>query len=464
MNKFFYQIILGFLLLAQTQGLCRALEEQPTETVSVNGDNVAQKIIIVGTSWVIAKYAEKAISALGYKLVFLLDVNWYCPEIADVIRQSEHYSLDISSYEKVEKFLEENQVAIGPIAGITSFADSKLITAYRLAKKFGVAGPDPAILLLADKGSVAQMIPEFSPQSLTFQTEKIPLSQIHAAINQYGAVVIKPTKGSGALGAFTVNELLSETLIIEQMGKSLEKNPKGIEWIAQPYVQGTLYSLEGYCEGGQPVYLGLSRRSRIKMTEIGNHFPADSDPLIQKNSKMLYQGIESLIKRSKFQDGYFHCEFIVNDSGAYPIDANFGRIGGGAILEQLAYSFETTSEAIIEHLVSVSLLGKKTPSPFSLKLSPKASLFICYGIQNGGVLENIFLPPKMKSVHTTIAKTGTYIPPVGTNDYSWVGLIAGDPETVLHEVNDIRLEVDGVLLSPYFNREEVVEKTNLLLR
>lgn len=355
----------------------------------------------------------------------------------------------------MEKFLEENRLAIGSIAAITSFADSKLVTAYRLAKKFGVAGPDPAILLLADKGSVAQMIPEFSPQSISFPTEKIPLSQIHATINQYGAVIIKPSRGTGALGAFPIRELLSESIIVELMEKALGKSPAGIEWIAQPYIVGTLYSLEGYCQGGQPYYLGFTRRSRIEMTEIADHFPSDDNPLIQKNSKMLYGGIESLIKMSKFQNGYFHCEFLVNNSGAYLIDANFGRIGGGSILEQLAYSFETTPQAIIGHLVSVSLLEENTPSPYMTHPNPKPCLSISYGIQKGGVLENIFFPKNMKSFHTTIAKTGTYIPSVGTNDYSWIGLISGDPEIVLKEIQEIRLEVDGVLLAPYFYLEEV---------
>lgn len=455
MGKSCYRWILGLLLLVNAQVFCAGIANQPTESANVNTQNTEQKIIVVGTSWVLAKYAENAISALGYKLVFLVDIDWYCPEIADAIRKSEYYSLDISSYETVEKFLEKNQGAIGPIAAITSFADSKLVTAHRLAKKFGVAGPDPAILLLADKGSVAEMIPEFSPKSLSFRTEKIPLSQIHATINQYGAVIIKPTKGTGALGAFPIRELLSESAIVELMEKALGKSPAGIEWIAQPYIAGTLYSLEGYCKGGQPCYLGFTRRSRIEMTEIADHFPSDDNPLIRKHSKKLYGGIESLIKRSKFQNGYFHCEFLVNNSGAYLIDANFGRIGGGSILEQLAYSFETTPQAIIGHLVSISLLDKKTSSPYLSHPNPKPCLSISYGIQKGGVLKNIFFPKDMKSFHTTIAKTGTYIPSVGTNDYSWIGLISGDPETVLKEIQEIRLEVDGVLLSPYFYIEEV---------
>lgn len=409
-----------------------------------------KKIIIVGTSWALAKYAERSISDLGYSVVFLVDIDRYCPEIADVIRQSEWYSVNINSYEKIEQFLEENRLAIGPIAAMTSFSDSKLLTALRLANKLGVAGPDPALALLADKGSVSRLIPEFSPQSLTFHIEEMPLPQIHAAISQHGAVVIKPTKGSGALGAITVRETLSNSAIRELLEKSLGANPKGTEWIVQLRIDGILYSLEGYCEEGQPYYLGLTRRSRVELTEMASHFPSDADPLIQMHSEMLYGGIESLIKRSKYQNGYFHCEFLVNLSGAYLIDANFGRIGGGALLEQLAYSFETTPESILSHLIDVSLLGGDFPSPYLSRPHPRPSLSISYGIQCGGRLESVVLPPSMKSYHTTIAKTGTYIPPIGTNDYSWIGLLAGDPESVIKEVQDIRLDVEGALIPTLF--------------
>ena len=202
----------------------------------------------------------------------------------------------------------------------------RLPIARRLAEKFNVPGPDQAILRLTDKKLFSQLIPNH-PKTLYFSMNAIPLKEIHHMIDLHGAVVVKPSRGSGALGTIKLQEKLSETEICTLLVRAGLNNLGDFEWLVQAYITGELYSLEGYCIEGKPAFLGFTGRSRIAMTETACHFPRNNDPLIQKNASLMFKEINTLIERSTFKNGYFHCEFLVNDSGAYLIDANFGRMG-----------------------------------------------------------------------------------------------------------------------------------------
>jgi hypothetical protein len=408
-----------------------------------------KKIIIVGTSWVIAKYLDQAITSLGFKPVFLVNIDFYSTEIAEIIKQSEWYHVDINSYETVERFLEEHRDQIGEIGAITSLADSKLVTARKLADKFNVAGPDKGVLELSDKNLVCQMIAEYSPKTISFFMNQIPLQDIHQMIDQHGAVVIKPTKGSGALGTFALTEKLTPSDIRARIADAGIENADAFEWLAQAQITGTLYSLEGYCIEGTPTFLGFTRRSRVDFSEMVCHFPSDHDALIQKTSSMIYEGIHALISRSQFKNGYFHCEFLVTETGAYLIDANFGRIGGGAIIEQLAHSFKTTPDHIARHVLDIGLFGGKYSPRDVYQSNPRPSWCLLYGMSEAGRVRKVHAVSN--PFHTVIPKTDALVPAIGTNFYAVVGMIAGDPEQVLEEVKSTRIETEkGEVPAFYF--------------
>lgn len=409
-----------------------------------------KRIIIVGTAWAMAKYLEKASIDLGYKPILLANIDGYSTQLANIIRESEWYDVDVSSYEKVETFLQEHWEEFGEVAGITSLTDMRLPIARKLAEKFNVPGPDRAVLQLSDKQHVAKLIPEYTPPTLSFSLSEIPLDELGRMMDLYGEIVIKPTRGSGALGTIRVREKLKLPGIRSLlMGAGLE-NLDSFEWLAQAHISGTLYSLEGYCLKGKPTFLGLTRRSRIAMSEMANHFPSDLDPLIQKNKAMLYGGINALIERSLFQNGYFHCEFLVNEQGAYLIDANFGRIGGAAMIEQFAHSFEITPEEMARHVIDVGLFNGIHSPNYTYKCNPRPSLCLCYGMQEEGRLSKVNLPAHLRSFHTMIAKDCAFVTAIGSSDYSWVGIISGDPEQVLQEVKEITIETENNKIIPAF--------------
>ncbi len=397
-----------------------------------------------------AKYVEQASTALGYRPILLVDIGGYSTQISNIIKQSEWYDVDVSSYEKVEKFLEEHWADFGEVAGITSLTDMRLPIARRLAEKFNVAGPDRAVLQLCDKQKVSSLIPEYTPPTIHFKLNEIPLDEIHRMIDKYGKVVIKPTRGSGALGTIKLEEKLKLSEIRPLLTHAGLENLDAFEWLAQAYVTGTLYSLEGYCLEGKPTFLGLTRRSRIAMSEMANHFPSDNDRIIQKNAAMLYGGINALIERSMFKHGYFHCEFLVNEEAAYLIDANFGRIGGAGMIEQFAHSFEITPGEMAQHVIDVGLFSGKHLPFYSYKSNPRPSLCLCYGIKEDGRLSKVNLPTDLKSFHTMVAKDHAFVTAIGTSDYSWIGMMSGDPETVIREINQITIETDKKEISPAF--------------
>lgn len=409
-----------------------------------------KKILFVGTSWVIAKYIEEAVSQLGYKPVFLVNGNDFSPQIGEKIQRCEWHSVNIQSYEDLVAFLESDAVDLREVAGITTTSDSKLVTARKLAEKFHVAGPDPAVVLLSDKNEVYRLIPEFSPESVRFFMQEFPKEEIDRMIDRYGSVVIKPARGSGAMGTIFCKEKVAKEKIVEMLLEAEVNDVDSLEWMIQAYISGTLYSLEGYCVDGIPHFFGLTRRSRIATTEMANHFPSDQDTLIQKNQEKIFQGILALISRSGYKNGYFHCEFLVNSEDAYLIDANFGRIGGAGMIEQFAYSFEISPAEIAKHVIDVGLFGGKHMPSFVYKSHPRPSLCLCYGIQEESFVSEIELPENMLSYHTIVTKENVRIPAIGKSDYSWIGIISGDPTQVDKEIKQIKIHTEKGVEPAYF--------------
>jgi len=78
------------------------------------------KIIIVGSSWIIAKYVEMAVGLLGYRLVFLVNMNDFSPQVAEEIKKNEWYDVNINSFEETRDFLEKKRATIGNIIAVTS--------------------------------------------------------------------------------------------------------------------------------------------------------------------------------------------------------------------------------------------------------------------------------------------------------------------------------------------------------
>jgi len=402
------------------------------------------KVLFIGASWVIAKYLAVACIKLGYEPIFFGNLDFYAASVQAELKKMPCYEVDINAVEDMYALVQKENIT--DIVAVTSSADSKLKNAILLAAKLGVQGPDPAILTLTDKHSVEALLPEYSLPSVTFSKHAIPLQDINRFLEAHKTLILKPAHGSGALGIRKVNKSQD----IADLTAYLNNYTSEI-WLAQPFISGELYSIEGFVCKGITTILGYSLRDRIGTTEVANHFPVDAFLLPDLKTRSL-QALETLIKRSNYQYGYFHAEFLSDGQAVYLIDANFGRIGGGGILEQVAASYAERPEEVATHVLSVSTLNKIPHNSKKLyQKPPQPSLNISFGLTESAQFLGIAMPQKFKSYYTAIAKENQTIEELGKNDYCWIGILAGLQEAVLQDIDVIQIKTDKGLKKPAYD-------------
>jgi len=399
-------------------------------------------IIIVGTSWVIAKYILPAMLILGLKPILLYDPSFYSKQVTGYIEQYEHYAVDLSSPEKMYDLIKSKNIQ--NIVAVTSFADSKIANAIKLGKLLGVNTLDIALLDLVHKDKVRGFIPEYSPKTICFDFTNIPTEEIKKLFNSTDAgIVIKPDYASGALGMFFIASIED----IEKINSHVKSFPNQ-SWLAQEKINGELFSAEGYVANGQKRILGYSLRDRIGGTETSNHFPIYVNKIVLEQTN---KALDSLIKRSDYKNGYFHAEFLSDGKKTYLIDANFGRIGGGGTIEMLASSYSIEPEKILAHEVNIGIFGLNNPDNlYSESVKLNDSLAISFGIENPAKYVSTNTKKDVKSYFTTYIPENTEVESFGKDDYSRIGVISGLRNEVFDDIKMITITTTEGTVKPFY--------------
>ncbi len=402
------------------------------------------KLLLVETSDIGTRYSAEAAAALGLEPFFLANLGDYQADPRAALMRYSH--LDVSTEHAPEMVEALKRSGVKDIAAVATFMDTRLKPATELARILGVPGPDLAIIRLKDKGQVAAWTPEDSPATLTFDPAVPPLPELTELFRRYGKLILKPTEAAGALGVFTLDDfadLARLKTLIEERAVPFHLASRG--WVAQGFVSGDLISLEGYVLDSHPFFLGFTSRKKIGATESRAEFPIDErlDPHLRASA---HQAVQRLVARSGFRNGYFHVEFIVAPSGVVMIDANMGRVGGGPIGQQLALSYGVAPQEIYRHVLEVGIFHRDDANPYS-RISPQdrqSSLAILYGLKHGGKLRRVRLPLELRSCfHTQILESGTQVTPMGTNDWSWIGILTGLTEDTLKAAQGIRIDTES---------------------
>jgi hypothetical protein len=292
------------------------------------------------------------------------------------------------------------------------------------------------VILLKDKAKVAELIPEFSPASLLFLANDIPAEKIHAMLRA-GPVIVKPVSGAGSMGTTILrNEANLATLLRVLPAVSIPSYMGGGRWIVQAMAPGRLVSMEGFALGGAVRILGCTDRRKIGHTETAARFPVDQS-LPAAELERARRAVHELIARSGFLNGYFHIEFIIEPGSCSLIDANMGRVGGGAIAEQLALSFGRDPVEIFRHILQVTLFGGEGADPAMYSRKPQESFAGFYGLGHRDEIESLQLPEGLPYYHTQILGRGAQVSPMGENDWAWIGIVSGlsaDAEKALDRI------------------------------
>lgn len=403
-------------------------------------------LVLLETSDIGARYSGDAASRLGYDPVFMINPRNYQADTRAQLRNYRTVTCDTSRPDHVIAAL--GRAGIRNVAGIMTFLDSRLVPAFDLAERLNVNGPDPAVVILKDKGLVADLLGPHGPPTIRFHRSRIPFEAIREMIGEFGRVVLKPTQAAGGIGNFTITKENYEKLETFVRHPGLPQDLDRGFWVVQGYVKGSLYSLEGYVEGGALTVLGFSGRRKIGLTESQINFPADNE-LNSEQRVLCRMRLEHLISKAGFTRGYVHVEFIVRGRDVEMIDANVGRLGGGSVGEQLADAFGIDPVEVYRHAIQCSIFPQMAPkSPYHN--APVPTLGLLYGVHARGRFDELRLPTEMMARHTQILDTGQLIPEMGVNNWSWIGILSGRPTEVGAAIQRVRILKDGEWHSPCF--------------
>lgn len=422
-------------------------------------------ILFLGTSLVGAQYISAAVLALGYRPIFLLNIDEYSGDPKRAIERCEYYKADVNSLDDILRAIQEHEF-MNDVDAVTSLLDETLQNACAVAKKFGILGPDLALNQLTDKTVVREMIPKFSPPSFIFKLSDFLEEDLRKFFNKYNIFnefILKPGISSGAVGVSMLGSTTTGDQIKNLICESVIEDAQHQNWIIQPRIVGRLHSLEGFVRNGQVFFLGFSRRVRKELTESINEFPVDKE-LPRHLQQQCQEAVKALVQHSGYKNGYFHCEFIINSETVYFIDGNMGRVAGAAIVQQFALVYGKSPVDIYKHVFDLGIFNEVHTQDFQYnRVSEEPTVSIHYCIPEAAVVLDITAPMHITSFHTQIAGNGRKISAVGASDSAWVGFLAGFKETVLREIQQIVINTDKGSVAPFFTflEQQAVKKCQL---
>ncbi|HEV2780524.1 MAG TPA: ATP-grasp domain-containing protein [Actinophytocola sp.] len=410
-----------------------------------------KKIIIIGINPAGAKYLPQALRNVGYEPIFILDPEDFAGDARDALRSCTCYPADIENWPEVlEMFAERPEITRG-VDAISSLYDEKFPLTERIARTYGLHHPEPAFARLAAKAEVARLIPEFCPPTHVFAAADWATADPAAVGAESGGVVLKPSVQAGAVGLTNLTSRDTPQAVRDAIAASRLWDAQQQTWLLQAKIDGRLISLEGYVLHGKVRFIGFSIRGRIRSTEVSNLFPGEAR-LGERIRVRCTDAVTALVERAGMRNGYFHCEFIATEDSAYLIDANVGRIVGGSVVEQIALSHGLTPYEIFGHVITLGLgaeLAAAEPAYLAPELArPTMSFF--YGLEGGGLVKSIALPPDTTCMHTQVTPDGAEVLPVGVNDDAWVGMLTGFLDEAVRDMDRIRIEtLDGPRRAAY---------------
>jgi predicted ATP-grasp superfamily ATP-dependent carboligase len=408
-----------------------------------------KRIIFIETSDVGAFYTAEGSRRLGYEPLFVCNINNIQGDtrlqIENEFSKGNVIDVDTTSIEKIKSALIKSNINFDNIIGVMTFLDSRLELSIQLAKELDCSFQlDSAILNLKSKSRVQELIPEYSPKSITFKTNNIPYDSINERFKETEKIIIKPTKLAGAIGA----EIFNKENYLE-VGSAIHKIkiPEYLnenEWICQDFIEGQLLSIEGFVRNKNITYLGISDRSKVGFTESQLNFPVDQY-ISEEKIKDIHLAIELLVNRSGFLNGFFHIEFIMNSKRIYIIDANIGRLGGGPLGELIPMSYGVSIIDFYAIVIKTCLSGITNLNSSLDSIIDNFSftdridtIGLCYGSSIEGYFNNLKVNINKNFKHTLILNQDQIIESMGANNWTWIGLVSSIKENFSTDISSLQ--------------------------
>lgn len=403
------------------------------------------KVLILGIGNVALKYLEEALAPYELEPVVMGDRSDRPAQTWDSFSPSRFHTVALEAH-SIGQYLANHPDLRQQIRAVTTLFDEQWPLVEAVALKHGWAYPGHAVVRLSDKATAATYARALSPPTYPFDACD-PESLVQCLENSEGDWIIKPaccsggeavgriTRGPSALGRIRVH--LARHFALQAQ-----------RWLLQPCLEGTLISFEGYMAQAVLHRVGISRRTRIGLTEVANRFPAN-DRITAQQQALGWESLEQMFAGAGYRDGWFHCECIVGPAGLHLIDVNAGRIGGATVLEQVALASGVLPHELLAHVLLLPLPQLQCRLP-ALRPATLDTLGVWYGLAETAVLQTLELAPQTAR-HTRFARDGAVVPPIGTSDYAWVGMFSGLEADVLTGLNGLRLLTDRGPMAPVFS-------------
>ncbi|PYC17543.1 ATP-grasp domain-containing protein [Pseudomonas jessenii] len=407
-------------------------------------------ILIVGINKVSIKYVCDAIRSVGFEPILSVDPSGF-HGTAKSIFEGVTCIPGFSDADALSSYLKTHAELAGRIHSITTFFDELFPVVSAIAEEFGFNAPPAVFAKLSSKEFVGRLVPEHVPAESCVSLADATLDIPWLTPGVGNDVVLKPSVGSGAVATMLLTiaaDADPAEVIRSAILQSGIDHPENITWIVQAHCVGDLVSMEGFAQNGQVTFLGVSKRDRVGFTEVANRFPANGVIDSSVRSKM-ETAVRDLIKRSEFDNGFFHCEFIATPATAYLIDANMGRLGGASIVEQIALAYDLAPATVLQQVALLPLGLLEGTLHYSPVEQCRQTLSYWYCLDHEAVVQDWEIPP-LASIHTPIANVGSLIVPIGTSDYAWIGMLTGYADVVVDEIAQVRVLTDRGPRSPVF--------------
>ncbi len=394
-------------------------------------------IIFIGASHVSAHAAYEACKILKHNAVFIVDRKAYRGDTLTGIPVDLIIDADTSSCDSVLCAIRNNKV--NGVSAVLSLTDRAMRTAILVGLRLKVATPDKTLLYVLQKEVVSHLVPEFSPETSTFTISDPVRDNLRDMMNKFGRLVIKPSESSASAGTFFVTSEAELEQVSAHIRETYDERLVRGTWLAQQCIEGQFFSLEGYVHQGAPTFLGATLRKRVGNTLTAALFPGEKRlPLdIVRSARM---AVRELSQRSGYRNGYFHSEFIADETRAYLVDANFGRIAGGSISQLIADAHSVPLSQVMVHVISLCLNQDSPVDPRFAERSDEMYLGITYGVRESCTLRTIHVPSGMRSRHVALVNEGDHVSMIGVDGGSWIGILMGREYDVLQEICRVKLD------------------------
>jgi hypothetical protein len=75
---------------------------------------------------------------------------------------------------------------------------------------------------------------------------------------------------------------------------------------------------------------------------------------------------------------------------------------------------------------------------------------VMYGVPVEAALSSVSLPDSFSSYHTRILDYGATVPPMGKDNYAWIGIVSGSVGTIERDVGAIEIATSAGSFRPVY--------------